>query len=163
MASSLPDALCKEIETFRIDKETPTTTDGEHGDKTKRRRSTWHSRRRRANTFAPSTSIDVPTDRPENPTLLVSRYTPTWKLMRRVVKQKSSSLYIPRGTDCNDSGTVKPEDKTTVKIGWLYKTSRPITSKGKAGSTRGHRQHRKFKLTTHSLEYSHFLQKVCQL
>lgn len=46
-------------------------------------------------------------------------------------------------------------DKVVVMTGWLYKMSRPKTSKA-----RGHRQHRRFRLTAHSLEYDQLFQKV---
>ena len=46
-------------------------------------------------------------------------------------------------------------DKAVVMTGWLHKTSRLKTSKA-----RGHRQHRRFRLTAHSLEYDQLFQKV---
>ena len=46
--------------------------------------------------------------------------------------------------------------------GWLYKTSRGITSHLTRGQ-HDHRQNRRFQLTEHSLEYSQLLQRVCNL
>jgi len=45
--------------------------------------------------------------------------------------------------------------------GWLYKTSRPKHTTEFTRAPHEHRQHRKFKLTEHSLEYNHLLQRVC--
>ena len=55
-----------------------------------------------------------------------------------------------------DKQTATQRNKV-VTAGWLYKTTRPKTSK-----TRGHRQHRQFRLTAHSLEYDQFFQKVSE-
>ena len=54
-----------------------------------------------------------------------------------------------------DGGTSKKGGDKVVMTGWLNKMSRLKTSK-----TRGHRQHRRFKLTAHSLEYDQLFQKV---
>ena len=134
MALSLQNDLCKEIETLQIDDVTPTLAH--------RRRMSWSRfSRPRLNTTATG-----------------QVYLPQRSRKGRIGKHRSSSLYSPRtGTkvtsdDVDDGGS--KEDKA-VMTGWLYKTSRPKTSKA-----RGHRQHRKFKLTAHSLEYSNLIQKV---
>jgi len=57
-------------------------------------------------------------------------------------------------TDGSATASVKVGDKALMD-GWLYKTSRQKGSK-----TRTHGQHRRFRLTTYSLEYSHMFQRV---
>ena len=64
---------------------------------------------------------------------------------------------LPQQEFTDDKQTAAHRDKV-VMAGWLYKTTRPKTSK-----TRGHRQHRQFRLTAHSLEYDQFFQKVWPL
>ena len=74
--------------------------------------------------------------------------------------RKRSATYA-LGDSLNDNLPEEYTDgsKTTgdkvVLTGWLYKMSRLKTSK-----TRGHRQHRRFRLTAHSLEYDQLFQKV---
>jgi len=53
-----------------------------------------------------------------------------------------------------------PSDEALLS-GWLHKTSRPKWTDKMTRAPHEHRQHRKFKLTEHSLEHSHLLQKVC--
>lgn len=148
MALTLKNDLCREIEAFRINDDTP--TEGT----TARKRISWslrHSQQReRAVTF--SGSVDVPEDRytSRQPHLLQRT---TRRILHIPARRKSSSLYLPQSRDDTDGGN-KTEGKILM-TGWLYKTSQLKTSE-----TRGHRQHRKFKLTAHSLEYSHFLLKV---
>ena len=155
MELSLHNALCKEIETLRIDDDTPSADD--HGRTTS---CNWlqHSRSPRMHTFSARTdTLD------EAKAYEKARVPRQHTQRKRIVKQRSSSLYIqgtnhPRansvdGTDEDDA--IKAAEDKALMTGWLYKTTRLKTSK-----TRGHRQHRKFKLTTHSLEYSNLLQKV---
>ena len=155
MELSLHNALCKEIQTLRIDDDTPSADDH---DRTASCNWLRHSRSPRMHTFSARTgTLDAaPADR--------KAHLPRRTQRKRIVKQRSSSLYV-RGTDRprvnpmamddnDDDDGVQATDKA-VMTGWLYKTSRLKTSK-----TRGHRQHRKFKLTPHSLEYSNLLQKV---
>ena len=140
-------------EIVRADDDTPTTTTRTVA------RSSWYTysrRHRRPKTFSVdrTRALDSPSD------LYTSRkdYVPPRYTRRKgIVRQKSSSLYSPgRIRDLSDGGPDKAEEKVLM-TGWLYKTSRLKTSKARA-----HRQRRKFKLTAHSLEYSHFnLQKVC--
>lgn len=52
------------------------------------------------------------------------------------------------------------QDSEVVLSGWLYKTSRPKWTDGMTRTPHEHRQHRRFKLTEHSLEYNHLLQRV---
>lgn len=100
---------------------------------------------RRRHTFSVSQTIKMPKDAmkthsPQPARKKYSTYDTQW--------DGSASL-----EDFTDDG-IKSEDKT-LKAGWLYKTTRLKTSKT------GHRQYRRFRLTAHSLEYSHLLQKVC--
>ena len=73
--------------------------------------------------------------------------------------RKRSATYAP-GDNVNllveytDAGQTTG-DNAVVMTGWLYKMSRLKTSKA-----RGHRQHRRFRLTAHSLEYDQLFQKV---
>ena len=155
MELSLHNALCKEIETLRIEDDTPSADD--HGRTTS---CNWlqHSRSPRMHTFS------ARTDTLDEAEAYEKARVPRQRTQRkRIVKQRSSSLYVQRinhpransvdGTDEDDA--IKAVEDKAVMTGWLYKTTRLKTSK-----TRGHRQHRKFKLTTHSLEYSNLLQKV---
>ena len=153
MELSLHNALCKEIETLRINDDTPSADD--HGRITS---CNWlrHSSSPRMRTFSARTeTLDAaPVDR--------KSHLPRRTQRKRIVKQRSSSLYV-KGTDRPRANSMDDNDdddriqaaEKAVMTGWLYKTSRLKTSK-----TRGHRQHRKFKLTAHSLEYSNLLQKV---
>ena len=54
------------------------------------------------------------------------------------------------------------KNSSVMLSGWLYKTSRPKYTIGFTRMPHEHRQHRKFKLTEHSLEYNHLLQRVCR-
>ena len=136
MAQASNLTVCKEIETNRIDNGTHDTAlhHCEH-----------ITQRPRLHTYSAST------DSCSRPTQRTRRKRPG------VVKQKSSSLYLPSRTlEDTADGKSKAENKVEVIMsGWLHKTTRLKTSK-----TRAHRQHRKFKLTAHSLEYSNLLQKV---
>ena len=59
-------------------------------------------------------------------------------------------------TDEDPQQAAQSNKNKVVMTGWLYKTTRLKTSK-----TRGHqRQHRRFRLTAHSLEYDQLFQKV---
>ena len=154
--TDLQNTLCKEIETFRNDDETPSTMVGTGAG------SSWYTysrRRRRPNTYSVSvnSTLDSPSDRHiSRKEHLPPRYT---RRKGGIVRQKSSSLYLPGKVsgDHSDGGQLDKAEDKVLMMGWLYKTSRFKTSKARA-----HRQHRKFKLTAHSLEYSHFnLQKVC--
>ena len=134
-------------EIVRADDETPTTTTGTVAS------SSWYTysrRHSRPKTFSMdrTRALDSPSD------CYTSRKD---HVPPPYTRRKSSSLYLP-GTirDLSDGGPDKAEDNVLM-TGWLYKTSRLKTSKARA-----HRQRRKFKLTAHSLEYSHFnLHKVC--
>ena len=135
-ALNLHDSVCREIETHRIGNETHSTALHHHCEHI--------TQRPRLHTYSASTT---------------SGSRPTQRTRRKrhgVVKQRSSSLCLPRTLGDSDDGKSKAENKVEVVMtGWLYKTTRLKTSK-----TRAHRQHRKFKLTAHSLEYSNLLQKV---
>ena len=156
MELSLHNALCKEIETLRIDDDTPSADD--HGRTTS---CNWlhHSRSPRMHTFSARTDTLDEAKLADEKARIPRQRTQR----KRIVKQRSSSLYV-QGTnhlkgnsvDGNDEDdAIKAAEDKAVMTGWLYKTTRLKTSK-----TRGQRQHRKFKLTTHSLEYSNLLQKV---
>lgn len=144
MALSLQDNLCNEIETIQLGHGTPSTATGHSGTVC----SSQYPRRPRMHTFCASIeTADAPADRKVQ--------LPQRTQGKRIVKQISASLYLPRtGANFINDSEINSEDKF-VMTGWLHKTSRPKNSK-----TRGHRQHRKFKLTAHSLEYSNLLQKV---
>ena len=155
--TDLQNNLCKEIETSR-NGETPSTTVGTGTG------SSWYTysrRRRRPNTYSVSTNSTLDSESPSDRHTSRKEHLPPTRYTRikRIIRQKSSSLYLPAGRtnrDHSDGGQDKAEDKVLM-MGWLYKTSRLKTSKARA-----HQQHRKFKLTAHSLKYSHFnLQKVC--
>ena len=60
-----------------------------------------------------------------------------------------------------DVRSVLAQQSGVLMSGWLYRTSRPKWSDDITRASHEHRQHRKFKLTEHSLEYSHLLQRVC--
>ena len=63
---------------------------------------------------------------------------------------------LTKSEDHTDDGRIKEKDKGVMMIGWLR-----ITSQAKNPKTRGRsRQHRYFRLTAHSLEYSHQPQMV---
>jgi len=64
------------------------------------------------------------------------------------------------GTDLAQSHREKAQKDNVVLSGWLHKTSRPKWTDGMARMPHEHRQHRRFKLTEHSLEYNHLLQRV---
>ena len=52
-------------------------------------------------------------------------------------------------------------DKQKIREGMLYKTSRGKITSNLIRGQHEHRQHRRFQLTEHSLEYSQLLQRVC--
>ena len=52
-------------------------------------------------------------------------------------------------------------DKQKIREGMLYKTSRGKVTSNLIRGQHEHRQHRRFQLTEHSLEYSQLLQRVC--
>ena len=133
MALNLQDAVRKELETHRIDEKT-------HHTAVDHRKQI--AQRPRLHTYSASTDTSG------------AQAQRTRRKRHGVVKQKSSSLYLPRAVRDTDDGHKKKADEVLIS-GWLHKTTRLKTSK-----TRGHRQHRKFKLTAHSLEYSNLLQKV---
>ena len=155
-------ALCEEIENSRIrDDETPSTVGPKHGVK-----SSWYSRRR--NTYSVDKTVpQTPVDPSCVPSYVPLKDSPQLTRRKRSTIQsygRSYSLDSDRASDL----TRKSEDSTDAGIkekdkdlmtGWLHKTSRLKNSK-----TKGHsRQHRMFRLTAHSLEYNHNLQKVRKL
>lgn len=74
---------------------------------------------------------------------------------------KSATLdSFDRGRRRSEGSGLEQVDREIVRHGMLYKTTR---SKITSELTRGqheHRQHRRFQLTEHSLEYSQLLQRV---
>lgn len=152
--TTLQDALCKEIKENRIDDETP-SMEGRRGRTSNRLRYQPRTQSRRRHTFSISKSMD---EQLVDHSYTLLKHSPKSKRKRSITQPlyaKSVSLDIAGDSteDFVDSGR-NIEDKD-LKTGWLYKTSRLKTSK-----TRGHRQHRKFKLTAHSLGYSNLLQQV---
>ena len=85
-------------------------------------------------------------------------------LQRQPVARKRSASYAA-GDFSNDEkddhshslSQTTGADKV-VMTGWLHKMNRPKTSKAT-----GHRKHRRFRLTAHSLEYDHLFQTEVQL
>ena len=122
----------------RIDGETPTAGAEE--------RLQYQSRRR--HTFSTSESVDVV---PSNRSYALLKDSPQ---VERKLRSATYATYSKAVSLDFVDGESKREDKALM-TGWLHKTSRLKTSK-----TRGHRQRRNFKLTTHSLEYSNLLQRV---
>ena len=66
----------------------------------------------------------------------------------------------PRGKDLGKIMEEQPEVDEFLRYGWLYKTSRGKITSNLIRDHHEHRQHRRFQLTEHSLEYSQLLQKV---
>ena len=146
MTTDLHDALCKEIESHRVDDKTPSMA-GTLSGTSIGSAEVPHYQSRRRHTYSASIYIDA---MPVGLTIL-KNHSPQSAI------QKSRTLELTgKSRDFSDSGKPRLQAKTKVLMtGWLHKTTRLKTSK-----TRGHRQHRKFKLTAHSLEYSNLLQKV---
>lgn len=153
------DALCREIEQGRIDDETPSTMGPS--------KSSWLPLGRRRHTYSIDKTIpetDPSTDHSYAPSYVPLKGSPQLQQKRSIIQSygRSHSLDLtaldrvpdlPKSEDHTDAGRMK---EGFLMTGWLHKTSRPKNSK-----TRGHsRQRRKFRLTAHSLEYSHQLQKV---
>lgn len=70
----------------------------------------------------------------------------------------------PRTINTEERPPCLSEPENTEKnlcSGMLYKTSRGKITSDLTRCQHEHRQHRRFKLTEHSLEYSHLLQRVC--
>jgi len=65
-------------------------------------------------------------------------------------------------TTSGSSGNLHQQQDEAVLSGWLHKTNRPKWTDRMTREPHEHRQHRRFKLTEHSLEHSHLLQRVCQ-
>ena len=178
------DAVCRQIEQFRIDDETPSTQPSTMGPKHIR---SWLYLGRRRHTYS---MIDTDKTIPETPVADPSADRSPYALSYAPLKgSPSDSLQLQRtrkrsavtqsyGRSCSldltrsgrvsdllrtesedhtDAGSMKEKDKgVVIMTGWLHKTTQPKNSK-----TRGHsRQRRRFRLTAHSLEYSHQLQKV---
>ena len=94
-------------------------------------------------------TIDNVADRPVGPL----PWNTAEKRPRCMSYAPGTPLILDRDLHTNDD-TKRTEDKA-VMIGWLHKTTRHRTTK-----TRGHRQHRRFRLTAHALEYDQLFQKV---
>lgn len=121
-----------------------------------------HSRTRsdsqRRHTYDESKNIDIITSADNHTPPTETHFTenlPKFTGKRRATLG-ASYRYADRTRDFTDNSiaSVKIGDKVLMD-GWLYKTSRQKDSK-----TRTHGQHRRFRLTAHSLEYSHMFQKV---
>ena len=61
----------------------------------------------------------------------------------------------------SEGSAIESADKEIVHDGWLHKTTRTKITLDLRKGQHEHRQHRRFQLTEHSLEYSQLLQKVC--
>ena len=159
--STLHRALCKEIETHRIDDETRYGSGTSSGTASGNWFESWlhyyqsRAQAGRRHTYSVSKSIDtIPVGHSYIP---LEKHPP--KPARKRYAKSLTAASLDRTGNSSDSGQSKVGTKVLMS-GWLHKTTRLKTSKTR-GSTRGHRQHRKFKLTAHSLEYSNLLQKVC--
>ena len=164
------DALCREIEQRRID-------DDMMGPKNIHiKTSRLHLGRRRHTSYSIDKTIpEIPTgaasasDRSYAPSYVPLKDSPQLE-PRHQRKRSATQSYgrsysldltgsdLTKSEDHTDAGCMKPmkEIDKGLMTGWLHKTSRPKNSKTRTHS----RQRRKFRLTTHSLEYSHQLQKV---
>ena len=80
----------------------------------------------------------------------------TRRISRRISYAPGTQLEDLQREEATDDHS-KPTGDKVVMTGWLrmYKTSRH-----KAIKTRGHRQHKRFRLTARSLEYDQLFQKV---
>ena len=102
-----------------------------------------------------NTSTDYYTPLPVQPSH--SSHSPATR-KRSATYALGASLDDPQQDEFTDGNKQTATQRNKVVMaGWLYKTTRPKTSK-----TRGHRQHRQFRLTAHSLEYDQFFQKVSE-
>ncbi|XP_065898553.1 1-phosphatidylinositol 4,5-bisphosphate phosphodiesterase delta-4-like [Dysidea avara] len=85
-------------------------------------------------------------------------------LEQREIPQFNRPLHSPEdfelATRSLDVRSMLAQQSGVLMSGWLYRTSRPKWSNDITRTSHEHRQHRKFKLTEHSLEYSHLLQRV---
>ena len=77
-------------------------------------------------------------------------------------RNKSATLdSFDRGRRKSEGSPLEQANREVVRQGMLHKTTRSkITSELRRGQHE-HRQHRRFQLTEHSLEYSQVLQRVC--
>ena len=143
-------AFLKEIEKSRVDEE----RDG--NDQPNRRRYTYHSflDRKSSSNASNTIGIDNAMYQPVDHSYVQMKDSP--QLSKKTVRYARSlsldSDKLPTEKDDTDAGV--PE--FIMKEGWLHRTSQLKNSKTKGRN----RQHRNFKLTPHSLEYNHYLQKV---
>ena len=105
-------------------------------------------------------TFNVPTDTSTDH-YIVQSVQPPLSSHSPIMRKRSSTYAFGATLDDSPQQEFTDDNRQTahrnkvVMAGWLYKTTRPKTSK-----TRGHRQHRQFRLTAHSLEYDQFFQKV---
>ena len=75
---------------------------------------------------------------------------------------KSATLdTFNRGRRKSEGSPLEQADKEIVRQGMLHKITRTKITSELRRSQHEHRQHRRFQLTEHSLEYSQLLQRVC--
>ena len=165
------EALCRQIEDSRIDDEMPSTMGPKHTH-------SWVHLGRRRHTYSvdkpipENSAADPSADRSFVLSYVPLKDSPSGSPQLQRTRKRSATQYgrshsvdltgadrvsdLTKSEDHTDAGRMKDNLGLVIMAGWLHKTSRPKNSK-----TRGHsRQRRKFRLTTHSLEYSHQLQKV---
>ena len=63
----------------------------------------------------------------------------------------------------SEGAAIEQPDKEIVREGWLHKITRTKITSDLRKVQHEHRQHRRFQLTEHSLEYSQLLQRVCHV
>ena len=92
----------------------------------------------------------------DTPARLKPRSSQSDERTRRISYAPGTQLEALQREEATDDNS-KPTGDKVVMTGWLrmYKTSRH-----KAIKTRGHRQHKRFRLTARSLEYDQLFQKV---
>ncbi|XP_065898551.1 1-phosphatidylinositol 4,5-bisphosphate phosphodiesterase delta-4-like isoform X2 [Dysidea avara] len=81
---------------------------------------------------------------------------------KRFFRRGTTDTFEPttRSLEASSHGVLPGQQSGVVLSGWLYRTSRPKWTDRMTRVFHEHRQHRRFKLKEHSLEYSHLLQRV---
>jgi len=89
-----------------------------------------------------------------------SRYTKAYDTLE--ASQRSNDERTLGAMSLTAGGNLHQQQDEAVLSGWLHKTNRPKWTNIMTREPHEHRQRRRFKLTEHSLEHSHLLQRVCQ-
>jgi len=88
-----------------------------------------------------------------------SRYTKAYNTLEASQRSNDERL---GAMSLTASGNLHQQQDEAVLSGWLHKTNRPKWTNRMTREPHEPRQRRRFKLTEHSLEHSHLLQRVCQ-